>query len=179
MNFGRSGGRSAEYYDGLVSFGDHMFVHEDVISKHRVDSRLPTTGTLSSLMPDVVRKDFADDTITVDPIKYDRFISDATGLRIHHDARQRKRSFNAQGRRRAEGIYADPHEIPIYQPTTREIDPLPHWTTPATRLQSDRGGVRDLSRCWQAPIYWQAVYDNVLPNVSVQDIERQMLACLP
>ena len=74
MDFGMQGVRSNEYYDGLLSFGDHMFVDCDVIHKYQTESRVPTTGTLSELMPDVARKDFADDTITVDPMKYDRWI---------------------------------------------------------------------------------------------------------
>ena len=175
MDFGSTAGRANEYYDGLVSFGDHMFVDQDVVSKHQVDSRVPTTGTLSSMMPDVARKDFADDTITVDPMKYDRFISDATGLRIHHAARQRKREYNAEGVKRAQGIYADPRPNPLYQPTVGELDSLPHWTTDARILFSTRGGARDTTRMYKAPIYWQAVYDNALPNKAVQDIESEML----
>ena len=175
MDFGFAGGRSNEYYDGLLSFGDHMFVDEDVVTKHQVDSRLPTTGTLTELMPDVARKDFPDDSITVDPMKYDRWISDATGLRVHHDARKRKRQYNAEGYRRAKSIFEDPKPKPLFEPTTSEIDKLPHWTTDARVLFSQRGGHRDTTRMYKSPIYWQAIYENKLPNKAVQDIEREML----
>ena len=134
MNFGLAGARANEYYDGLMSYGDHMFVDEDVISKHRADSRVPTTGTLSQLMPDVVRKDFPDDTITVDPMKYDRYITDSTGLKLHHDARKRKRDLNREGMWMAQKAMEDPNPLPLFLPTTAMLDKIPHWTTDVSSL---------------------------------------------
>ena len=119
MDFGFAGGRSNEYYDGLLSFGDHMFVDEDVVTKHQVDSRLPTTGTLTQLMPDVARKDFPDDSITVDPMKYDRWISDA--VKVAHVG-------SAQRLRAASLLDPDTHGI-----TARRILPI--------EVVSERGAV--------------------------------------
>ena len=118
------------------------------------------------------RKDFEDDTITVDPMKYDRWISGDFAYRLHHDARQRKRDFNHEGVERARSINkVDP--LPLFDPEAARIDGMTHWTSDARRLQSHRGGKRDLSRQGKAPVIWQAIYED-MPNAHEGDIERQL-----
>jgi hypothetical protein len=158
------------------SYNQHANLEDQVLSTYPVDSRVPGTYALTQFAPDVARKDFADDTITVEPMKNDREVQDTTTLSIHHAARQRLRNFNLEGFERARKILKEPEKLPLFKPTIEKLDGMPHWTTDITKIvDSHRGTYRDTARLYEAPAIWQSKYDG-LPERTVQQIEFEQLA---
>ena len=165
-----------EYYSGLNHFGDHGHVEEDLIANYREGMTLEPTKTYEELKPDVWRMDVTDDTVTVDPMRYNRWITDPVGLRVYNESNLRKREFNAQGFQRAKaGLIDCPQPQSLFLPTTHQLDQIPHWQTHCGVYQPSRRGVyRDLSRVKMLPLHLAAKYSGVLTNKSSGDIELEI-----
>ena len=65
------------------SYNQHSNMEAELLSKFPVDSRVPDNYGLTQFMPDVTRKDFADDTMTVEPMKNDREVNDSIEKQYH------------------------------------------------------------------------------------------------
>jgi len=169
------GGTIREYYSGLNSFGDHGWVDSDFIANYREQSQLAPTKTYEELKPDVWRKDFSDDTVVVDPMRTQRWLTDVVGVDVYNKSNLRKREFNAQGYDRALKAIEFPEPHKLFMPTSAQIDKMPKWQAHCGVYEPSRRGVyRDVRRAKQLPIHLAAKYAGVLNEKDQGDIEIEI-----